>query len=436
MAIFSSLSRQQKEAVGLLQIGTFLEYFDLMLYVHMAVLLNELFFPKTDPHTASLLAAFSFCSIWVLRPFGALIFGYIGDSMGRKPTVIITTMMMAASCILIASTPTYAEIGITAAWLIILCRFLQGITSMCEIIGGEVYLTEIIQKPLRNTVVASLRIVDDLGSMVALIVASIVTLNGMNWRTGFWIGASIAVIGSIGRIRLRESQDFVKAKEKVTIKNSKETKLNLLTCLAYFFIQTGTPFFFTFAYIFCGNLLQNKFNYTSEQVINHNLLVSIAPLTASFLYTLASKYWSPFIILRLKIFFNFVVCVVTPFQLFLVKTPQDLLYLQCAVMFFCLSGIPGQAIFMSFLPILKRMRLASFLYAIARAFIYAISSFGIIYLIKYFGYYGLWVISLPVCFSFLWGVNYFQKLENQKQHEVHTTPHQLSIKPDELKAAG
>jgi MHS family proline/betaine transporter-like MFS transporter len=73
MAIFSSLSRQQKEAVGLLQIGTFLEYFDLMLYVHMAVLLNELFFPKTDPHTASLLAAFAFCSTYAIRPIGALL---------------------------------------------------------------------------------------------------------------------------------------------------------------------------------------------------------------------------------------------------------------------------------------------------------------------------------------------------------------------------
>ena len=59
MSFFSSLNRQQKEAVGLLQIGTFLEYFDLMLYVHMAVLLNTLFFPKTDPHTAALLNAFA-----------------------------------------------------------------------------------------------------------------------------------------------------------------------------------------------------------------------------------------------------------------------------------------------------------------------------------------------------------------------------------------
>ena len=55
-----SLTREQKEAVGLLSIGTFLEYFDLMLFVHMAVLLNDLFFPKTDPFTASLLAAFAF----------------------------------------------------------------------------------------------------------------------------------------------------------------------------------------------------------------------------------------------------------------------------------------------------------------------------------------------------------------------------------------
>ena len=81
---FSSLKKEQKEAIGLLQVGTFLEYFDLMLYVHMAVLLNELFFPKTAPHTARLLAAFSFSSAFILRPFGALVFGWIGDNNSRK----------------------------------------------------------------------------------------------------------------------------------------------------------------------------------------------------------------------------------------------------------------------------------------------------------------------------------------------------------------
>ena len=63
-----SLTKQQKESIFLLQIGTFLEYFDLMLYVHMAVVLNELFFPPTDPKTATVLTAFAFCSTYVLRP--------------------------------------------------------------------------------------------------------------------------------------------------------------------------------------------------------------------------------------------------------------------------------------------------------------------------------------------------------------------------------
>ena len=79
-----SLTKEQKEAVGLLSIGTFLEYFDLMLYVHMAVLLNELFFQSANSLTASLNTALAFCSTYVLRPLGALIFGWIGDNIGRK----------------------------------------------------------------------------------------------------------------------------------------------------------------------------------------------------------------------------------------------------------------------------------------------------------------------------------------------------------------
>ncbi|WP_425360265.1 MULTISPECIES: MFS transporter [unclassified Candidatus Tisiphia] len=120
----TTLTKEQKEAVGLLSIGTFLEYFDLMLYVHMAVLLNELFFPKTDPHTATILSGAAFCSTYLLRPFGAVIFGWIGDNIGRKATVIITTFMMSLSCLVMANLPTYEKIGVSAAWLITICRIL------------------------------------------------------------------------------------------------------------------------------------------------------------------------------------------------------------------------------------------------------------------------------------------------------------------------
>ena len=107
------LTKEQKEAIGLLSIGTFLEYFDLMLYVHMAVLLNDLFFPKYDAHTMQLLAALAFCSTYLLRPIGALIFGWIGDNLGRKFTVIMTTSMMAVSCLVMANLSTFAQISIT-----------------------------------------------------------------------------------------------------------------------------------------------------------------------------------------------------------------------------------------------------------------------------------------------------------------------------------
>lgn len=74
----TGLTRDQKEAVGLLYIGTFLEYFDFMLYIHMAVLLNELFFPTSSPQNASFNVALAFSSSYILRPLAAIAFGWIG----------------------------------------------------------------------------------------------------------------------------------------------------------------------------------------------------------------------------------------------------------------------------------------------------------------------------------------------------------------------
>ncbi|MBM3633135.1 MAG: MHS family MFS transporter [Alphaproteobacteria bacterium] len=209
MGILNSLNREQKEATGLLQIGTFLEYFDVMLYVHMAVILNELFFPKTDPHTASLLAAFAFCSTFVFRPIGALIFGWIGDHVGRRSTIILTTSLMSVSCILMACLPTYAQIGITATWIMTLCRIAQGMSSMGEIVGAQIYLTESIRRPTSYPMVAYISVASDMGGMVALGISYLVTSFLFNWRLAFWIGAIIAFVGAVARTRLRETPDFL-----------------------------------------------------------------------------------------------------------------------------------------------------------------------------------------------------------------------------------
>ena len=207
-----SLTKEQKDAVGLLSIGTFLEYFDLMLYVHMAVLLNELFFPKTDPFTTSLIAAFTFCSTFIFRPIGALIFGYMGDTIGRKSTVILTTFIMAFCSFIMAILPTYTEIGLTASCIMILCRVMQGMAAMGESIGAEIYLTETIKPPLQYPMVGLLVVFSVVGGTVALGVASFTTSFGINWRYAFWIGAVIALIGTIARTTLREAPDFADAK--------------------------------------------------------------------------------------------------------------------------------------------------------------------------------------------------------------------------------
>ena len=231
MRLLSSLTRTQKESIGLLQIGTFLEYFDLMLYVHMAVLLNELFFPKTDPQTAALLSALAFSSTYFLRPVGALIFGWIGDNVGRKATVILTTLLMSISCMIMANIPTYAQVGITAAWIVTFCRVIQGLSSMGEIVGAEIYLTETIKEPSRYPAVGLIACSATVGSLFALFIASLAISACFNWRAAFWIGACIAVVGSIARTRLRETPEFINLLDLFTPSLSKMRSATLLVSL-------------------------------------------------------------------------------------------------------------------------------------------------------------------------------------------------------------
>ena len=188
-------------------------------------------------------------------------------------------------------------------------------------------------------------------------------------------------------------------------------------------------------FIFCGNLLKTKYGYSPEQVIQHNLFVAAIALLSSFIYALSSIYIKPLKTLAFKSVCGLVLAFLTPFQLLLINTPKHLLLFQCVAIFFALSGMPGQAIFLRAFPVLKRMSRASMLYAIARALMLVVTSVGSIYTLEWLGDYGLWVISIPVCLAFMWGVNHFQKLENQKQHQ-HKTPQPLSSKLDELKLAG
>ncbi|WP_341758571.1 MFS transporter [Candidatus Tisiphia endosymbiont of Ditula angustiorana] len=421
----TSLTRQQKEAFGLLSIGTFLEYFDLMLYVHMAVLLNELFFPKEDPQTASILSATAFCSTFIFRPIGALIFGWIGDNLGRKVTVVITTLMMAISCFVMANLPTYEQIGITAAWLVTICRMAQGMASMGEVTGAELYITEMTKPPIRYFLVALIGTVGIVGTVSALGIASIVTSHGLNWRLAFWVGMVIAVVGSIARTTLREAPEFIDAKRRITEafqhanKDSSclkqhtiwKEKIPKKTLLSYFLIQCSWPVIFYFVYIYCTNILKDLFHFTSAQIIFHNFIISIGHLLGNFIFAYLSYKIYPLKILRTLFIIFTIGMLCSPLLLSNIKTPFHLLLIQLFFIMFGLSESPAMPIFFKHFPVLRRFTCSSFSFALSRAFMYVIVSFGLSYLIQLFGNYGLLVIMIPNCLGYRWGLSHFERLE-------------------------
>lgn len=436
MGILKSLSREQKEAVGLLQVGTFLEYFDLMLYVHMAVILNELFFPKTDPHTASLLSAFAFCSTFVLRPFGALIFGYIGDNIGRKTTVILTTMMMSTSCIIMANLPTYAEIGISAAWAVTICRIVQGLSSMGEIMGAQVYVAEITKPPAQYPAVSFISVAAASGGVVALGVASLVTTIGFNWRIAFWVGAGIAVIGSIARTRLRETPEFIAKINKLKKKSEKKSateqslkdyidvrdeKTSKKTILAFFLIYCGWPLCFYMAYMYFNTMLKQDFNYSPSEIIFHNFLLSFFHISSCLFFSILSYRVYPLKISRVRGFYFLIIALLFPFLITNVTSFYQVFALQTLILLASLGDYPAVSIFIKYIPVLKRVTATSFLYATTRAIMYIITSFGLVYLTEAFGHYGLWIIMLPVTLGFLWGIKHFETLESMKLQSVLET---------------
>ncbi len=418
MGIFTSLDKEQKRAVSLLSIGTFLEYFDLMLYVHMAVLLNELFFPKTDPHTASLLAAFAFCTTYIFRPIGALIFGFIGDYVGRRVTVILTIMFMALSCVFMANLPTYAQIGITASWIVTICRIVQGMSSMGELTGAQLYLSELIKPPARYPAVALLAF----ASAASLAVASLVSHFGLNWRIIFGVGAIIAIVGAAARVFLRETPDFTEAKRKSTNLHTpqqsyafrKEKKVDYKTLWALFLMDCMWPLCFYLSYMHCGTVLKYSFNYSPEQIIHQNFIVSIVQISTYLLFIFLSYKIYPLKILKIKLFISSAIVISYPYWLNNLHHELHVLLLQCCIIFFAADASPATSVFYKYFPVLKRFTYISFTYALSRAVIYVITSFGLVYLVESFGSWGTLIITIPVFMGYIFGLWHFEQLETEK----------------------
>ena len=428
-----NLTRQHKEAIALLSIGTFLEYFDLMVYIHMAVLLNELFFPQTNPLIAQMLAAFTFCSSYLLRPIGGMIIGWIGDHIGRKSTIILTTTIMAVTCVTMATIGTYAEIGITASIVVIACRVLQGISSLGEIIGAQLYLTETLKQPHKYLANGIVEIGSRMGGLFALAVASFAISVNLNWRIAFWVGAVIAFVGFFARIRLREAPEFEDFKRRLKIKREiseqnpeiieeslpSQEKTDKKTVLSYFLIRLITPACFYITYIYMGNFMKNSLGMSPEQVINQNLKVTIWTVFGLIVTTLLLRKYHPIKIAKRYVLAFIIFLPFMPFALNNIENSHWLTALQFATYSVSLCAFAIEMSCFKYLPVGKRFTILATLCGLSSALSYPVISFSLIFLDKYFGTYAIWFIYIPVILCFMIGMDYIKYLEKRNGKYVN-----------------
>ncbi|MGI4752722.1 MAG: MFS transporter, partial [Janthinobacterium lividum] len=347
------------------------------------------------------------------------------DTIGRKTTIIITTFLMSLSCLIMAVLPPYSEIGIKAVWLITACRVIQGMASMGEAVGAELYLSETIQLPTRYMAVSIIVVFGTLGGTAALGLGALVTSYGFNWRLAFFFGAVVAFIGSIARMNLRETTEFVDAKRrikktfdkaKIDIKalNSSpvlQQKVSKKTTIAYFLIECTGPLWFCITYIYCGNILKNNFNFTSSQVMQQNFWVGILELISTVVFTYLVLKIHPLRLLKIRLFIFSLFALIVPVILTNITTPFQLFLLQVFIGICAPTGFTAFAIFCMNFPVFKRFLYTGVIFATSRAIMYALASFGIVFLTDYFSYWGLLIIILPVLIGYGFGINHFKKLE-------------------------
>lgn len=201
-------------------IGNVLEWYDFALYGYFAPVFAATFFPSEQP-SVSLLSAFGVFAIGFLaRPLGALLFGYIGDTLGRREALAWSIILMAIPTVVVGMLPTYATIGIAAPFALTCCRFLQGLSVGGEFTGSVTFLVEHAAPSQRGYIGSwagfSAQVGALLGSGVGALVASNLTdeaLHQWGWRIPFLLGSLIAFVGWYLRTRIPESPAFEQVRQ-------------------------------------------------------------------------------------------------------------------------------------------------------------------------------------------------------------------------------
>ena len=211
-------SREEKKIIFASSLGTVFEWYDFFLYGALATVLSKQFFAGVNDTTAFIFALMAFAAGFLVRPFGALVFGRLGDMIGRKYTFLMTIVLMGLSTFAVGLLPTYASIGIAAPIMLVLLRMLQGLALGGEYGGAATYVAEHAAPGKRGFNTSWIQSTATLGLLLSLLVVlGCRYLTGdqfevWGWRLPFLLSIVLLGISTWIRMSMHESPAFVKMK--------------------------------------------------------------------------------------------------------------------------------------------------------------------------------------------------------------------------------
>jgi MFS family permease len=213
-----AMTAEEKKVIFASSLGTVFEWYDFYLYGSLAAIIGKQFFSGLDPSAQYIFALLAFAAGFLVRPFGAIFFGRLGDMIGRKYTFLVTILIMGLSTFIVGCLPNYATIGIAAPVILIALRLLQGLALGGEYGGAATYVAEHAPMGKRGAYTSWIQTTATLGLMISLIIilacrqALGADFDTWGWRIPFLISIVLLGISVWIRLSLNESPAFAKMK--------------------------------------------------------------------------------------------------------------------------------------------------------------------------------------------------------------------------------
>lgn len=213
------ITPEERKVIFASSLGTVFEWYDFYLYGSLAPIIAKQFFAGTDPNTAFIFALLAFAAGFIVRPFGALVFGRLGDMIGRKYTFLVTILLMGASTFIVGLLPNYATWGIVSPIILITLRILQGLALGGEYGGAATYVAEHAPANKRGAFTSWIQTTATLGLFLSLLVilgtrTSIgeAAFADWGWRVPFLVSVFLLATSVWIRLSMHESPAFAKMK--------------------------------------------------------------------------------------------------------------------------------------------------------------------------------------------------------------------------------